>query len=570
VLWAVLCLVVLWIGAACVMILVGSIDASHGVGKVGQAEAHLSPGDIVSESPVGLLSEAHHDFSSASSLLHSPLLAPIDVLPVLGRQLRSVQDLSSAAAVVSQVGVSAVGQVRSVIDRPHKAGPDRVATLQRLAQLASRTHASLAKVDLGPSQALFSFLASKRNAFLEKLDHVQSELTNASSVTEALAGILKGPKTYLLLMANNAEMRAGSGMFLEVGILTASDGEMHLTNVEPSPAFNLEKGQVQVTGQLEANWGWLLPGVDWRNLGLTPQFDVNGPLAARMWQAATGQQVDGVLAVDVETLRQLLSVTGPVEVPQVGSIGEQNVVQFLTHDQYAGLSDSSTQAQAARQDELGSIAHSVLNVVQDQSLDLKALANAMTSATEGRHVLIWSSDPVAERAWRQGGVAGALSPSSMMVSVMNQGGNKLDQYLSVGATVSSAPVGREHDVELKVHLDNQTPPGQSQFVAGPYPGIGDRYGEYLGIVSLNLPAGARDIRIQGHPPLVAAGVEGPTWLVAFRVDVPQGASQDFSVSFVVPSDMAPVTVLPSARLSEISWTPQNSRAAKLPPFELRL
>ena len=49
-----------------------------------------------------------------------------------------------------------------------------------------------------------------------------------------MAGILQGPERYLVLMGNNAEMRAGSGMFLELGLLTTSDGELHLSDVMPT------------------------------------------------------------------------------------------------------------------------------------------------------------------------------------------------------------------------------------------------------------------------------------------------------------------------------------------------
>ena len=107
----------------------------------------------------------------------------------------------------------------------------------------------------------------------------------------------------------------------------------------PTAEIPAARGAVPVTGDLEANWGWLQPGVDWRNLGLTPQFDVNGPLAARMWQAVTGQRVDGVMAVDVATLQQFLQVTGPVTLPDGTSLNAGDVVQYLTHDQYAGLTD---------------------------------------------------------------------------------------------------------------------------------------------------------------------------------------------------------------------------------------
>ena len=132
-------------------------------------------------------------------------------------------------------------------------------------------------------------------------------------------------------------MRAGSGAFLEAGLLTTADGELHLTDVIPTASIPAPRGAVPVTGDLATNWGWLLPGVDWRNIGLTPQFDVNGPLAARMYQAVTGQRVDGVMAVDVETLQQLLQVTGPVVLPDGTTLNAFNVVEYLTHDQYAGL-----------------------------------------------------------------------------------------------------------------------------------------------------------------------------------------------------------------------------------------
>ncbi len=88
-----------------------------------------------------------------------------------------------------------------------------------------------------------------------------------------------------------------------------------LSGVQPTVDIPVPAGKVTPTGDLAARWGWLKPGQDWRNLGLTPQFDVNGPLAAQMWEAETGQHVDGVLAVDVEALHQLLEVTGPVTLP---------------------------------------------------------------------------------------------------------------------------------------------------------------------------------------------------------------------------------------------------------------
>jgi hypothetical protein len=139
ILWSVVGLVAIWLVASAVLLAFGLLDASHGASEVQRAEARLSASDLVSQDPLGPLRAGREDFNSSSSLLGSPLLDPFEVLPVLGRQLRSVRDLSTAAATVSRIGVSAIGEMRSVLDMPHTAGPQRVATVERLARLASTT-----------------------------------------------------------------------------------------------------------------------------------------------------------------------------------------------------------------------------------------------------------------------------------------------------------------------------------------------------------------------------------------------------------------------------------------------
>ena len=220
-----------------------------------------------------------------------------------------------------------------------------------------------------------------------------------------MADILQGPQTYLLLMANNAEMRAGSGDFEEVGALTTHNGHLVLSHINQTVNIPVAAGKVTATGDLEARWGWLKPGEDWRNLGFTPQFDVNAPLAAQMWQAETGQHVDGVIAVDIEALHQILLVTGPVTLHNGTVVSADNVVQLLSHDQYKGLVDLPTGAQAraegGREDQLGALAQAALAALESESLNLKSLANAMTTATQGRHLLMWSEQPGAQADWVQ-------------------------------------------------------------------------------------------------------------------------------------------------------------------------
>ena len=74
-----------------------------------------------------------------------------------------------------------------------------------------------------------------------------------------VARILEGPQTYLVLAANNAEMRAGSGAFLDAGVATTSSGSVTLGDLGPSGARTLPAGVVNPTGDLQLNWAGSCP-----------------------------------------------------------------------------------------------------------------------------------------------------------------------------------------------------------------------------------------------------------------------------------------------------------------------
>jgi hypothetical protein len=524
----------------------------NGLASLQQVKSKLTPGELTSASSVHLLDQAQAEFARAHSDLSSPLFDPITVIPVLGRQLRAVQALSTAAGTVSQVGSSFLSQVHDQLNQPHGAGPERVASLRQLAAISASAETKLAGIDTGPSQALVAPLASKHNEFVSQLDDARSRLTKAAAVSAVVATILQGPQAYVVLAANNAEMRAGSGAFLDVGMATTADGSVHLGDLSPSGERTLPDGAVNPTGDLLRNWGWLHPGRDMRNLGLTPQFDVTAPLAARMWTALTGQPVSGVLSLDVAGVRQLLQATGPV-VANGQTISADNVDQYLLHDQYNGLTDTATGA-AARQDALGALTSAVLRQLQGQSTNLRSLGSEVSAAVAGRHLMLWSSNPVAQRAWVVSGASGSLAPSSVDVSLINLGGNKLDQYVPIGVAVATAPSGSGTAITLTTTLANKTPPGESQFIAGPFPGVPVSYGGYSGLVAANLPAAASHITMTGAGPLAIKSAEGPTWLVAAPVVIPDGATSTVVVHFHMPGSHGSMTVVPSARIPAEQWT----------------
>ena len=524
----------------------------QGLARLEQVKANLTPGELTSPGSAHLLDGARAEFASATSDLSSPLFTPMTIVPVIGRQFRSVRALSAAAGTVSEVGASFLTQVHDVLDQPHSAGPDRVASLRELSTIAASAQRQLAAIDPGPSQALVAPLRSKHDEFVTQLDDARLRLTKAAGVSAAVATILQGPQTYVVLASNNAEMRSGSGAFLDVGVATTADGSVQLGDLSPSGDRTLPVGAVPVTGEFERNWGWLNPSLDMRNLGWTPQFDVTAPLAATMWTTLTGQPVDGVISVDVAGLRQLLEATGPVQADGQ-TVTADTVEPFLLHDQYEGLTDDATGG-TSRQDALGSLTSAILRQLQGQSLDIRALASAVSSAVAGRHLMVWSKNPVDQAAWVLSGVSGSLTPRSVGVSVINLGGNKLDQYLPVHVAVTTAAAGANTAVTLTTTMTNTTPSGQSQFIAGPFPGEPVSYGGYRGLISVNLPAPAARPTMSGAGPLAVQGPEGPTSVMAAPLTIPQGAASTVVVRFEMPGSHGSMTLVPSARIPAEQWT----------------
>ncbi len=554
--WLIASLIVAVVAVWALVVGVKTLSAYHhdrdGLAALEQINANLSPGQLTSSATERVLDRASAQFASAHADLSSPFFAPVTVIPVLGRQFRAVRALGTAAGTVSQVGSTFLSEATGLLNQPHAAGPERVASLRQLGTYSLAAERQLAAVDTGPSQALVAPLASKRNEFVTQLNSARLRLVKAAGVSAAVATILQGPQNYVVLASNNAEMRAGSGTYLEVGAATTSGGSVTLSGLSPSGDHSLPVGAVPVTGDLQRNWGWLHPSLDVRNLGLTPQFDVTAPLAARMWTASTGQQVDGVIALDVVGISQLLNATGPVE-SDGRTFTAGNVEQFLLHDQYAGLNGESATTNN-RQDDLGDLAGAVLNQLQGQSTDLKTLANAVSSAVAGRHLMLWSKNPTAQAAWVVSGVSGSLTDRSVDVSLINVGGNKLDQFISIHVAVSTKPVGSNTDVSLTAQLANTTPPGQSQYIAGPFPGVPVAYGGYYGLVAANLPAAASDISMVGGGPLAVKGGEGPTWVVGAPLTIPAGSDPTVVVRFQMPGHHGSMSVVPSARVPAEVWT----------------
>jgi hypothetical protein len=98
-------------------------------------------------------------------------------------------------------------------------------------------------------------------------------------------------------------------------------------------------------------------------------------------------------------------------------------------------------------------------------------------------------------------------------------------------------------------------------VVGPYPGSGLERGEYLGLVTLNLPASATDSRFDGVD-LAVAGADGENRTIAAWVHVPRGSTTHLVARFELPAAMA---ALGASSVGEIIGSLQLPSRTVCPP-----
>ena len=112
-------IVALWLLAAAVFLLRVWLDASSGREEANRARTEASPEELVAARPLGDLRRAEARMRAAHRELRNPVVSPLRVLPVVGRQVRALDGLTSAAELVSHVAADGVVDAQAALAFPH-------------------------------------------------------------------------------------------------------------------------------------------------------------------------------------------------------------------------------------------------------------------------------------------------------------------------------------------------------------------------------------------------------------------------------------------------------------------
>jgi hypothetical protein len=402
----------------------------------------------------------------AHELTDDPVWAVAGATPLLGRDLRAARETSAVLADVTQ----AARPLETALPKldPRRKGPgvavdvdalaDVAAAVPDLAVAVSDGSAKLASVD---PRKLRPQLADGVTAVRRSLDAARRPLTGAEPLARTLPAMLgaSGPRTWVVLLQQNAEARGTGGLVGAYAVLRSDRGKIGLAQARSRSA--LDRGpKVPDTGvpeELRELWGRDLR--EWAGLNLSPNFPWTGRLVADGWAADQRRgRLDYVAGVDAHAVAGLLAGTGPVRLRDGTIVSQENAVEFLSRGVYAKY-----EAPAAVDAVTTELVSRVFAKVSSGKLDLPALVRAMATPVQQRRLLVWSARPDEQEALERLPVGGALpsKPGAWAMAVVNNGGgNKLDAYLKVHTTYSPGVCAQGFRVgRISVDLKNTAPPG---------------------------------------------------------------------------------------------------------------
>lgn len=293
----------------------------------------------------------------------------------------------------------------------------------------------------------------------------RSYVLTASRLVQQLPDILgyDRPKTYMVLLQNNMELRPTGGFIGSFALLTFSKGELIDNTVyDVYTADGQLKGYITPPGPIEEHLGeasWTLRDANW-----DPAFPKTAERVEWFLDKSLDREVDGVIGVNLEVAKKYLEVLGPLKLPDFGdTIDSKNLyekVQFEVEDNFFPGSRKKAHYLSAL---MNAIISRAKNVSKAEAIKLIL---ATVDNLESRDIQISLHSEEARQAFKQEMWDGDIVQSdcgtncaSMLAGLVeaNLGVNKANYYISRQVQLDSQVGNSQVEVTLTLTLKNNAP-----------------------------------------------------------------------------------------------------------------
>jgi len=327
--------------------------------------------------------------------------------------------------------------------------------------------------------------ASSSPIFKSKFRQTEEALTSlaqlarsAQELTILTPDIVGGgkDKTYLVLLVNNAELRPGGGFIGNFAEISFKNNKLEKVEVEDIYTIDGQLREViaapaQLTQKLGVKQLYL------RDSNWSTDFRVNAQTARDLYKKETGKTVDGVIAIDLTLLENLLAKIGPITLADYNEeITSTNLLEKGQYYSEVGFFPGSTQ----KRDFFATLTANLLAKIFDSlssgnsqvgNAPWMALVGTMSQGLSEKHVMLALDGENLNSLVKSKGWDNPLPPETynpkdntgstrdfLAISEANIGANKVNRYIK--RTVAyDMTIGRDADLvgTLNITYKNESP-----------------------------------------------------------------------------------------------------------------
>lgn len=450
-----------------------------------------------------------------------PICPYLGWLPVYGAEVESWPALLEVAVELADAGdvllmsveprLESFGQGKLSFDQVIQLVRDIQPAVQQARAHLERAAQARARITRPLSPRVAGWLARA-----DKLLPLAMTAVDAAALAPAVLG-LDGQRTFLVLAQNSDELRPTGGFVSGVGRVVIEQGRIISQTFQDSYAvddyrFPYPDPPPELLMYMGAEI-WTLRDSNW-----SPDFPTSARQAVRLYQISRAEQIDGVIAVNLQAIPRLFEGLGPMTVAGFDQPVTAKNAMTLMRQQVLPPPEERVDGQwwSHRKDFTAVLADAVLARLQaglqaDQAL---GLARAIFEALERRDVLIYIESPQAQHLLARRKWDGALwhAPGDfLMVVDTNVGFNKvnpnIDEEIAYSVQLDRAGSGRARlTVTHTSRARPELPCNPAPRYDATYEGAMNRcYWDYLRVYA---PAGSQ---------LISATLQSPAPLVGNRL-----------------------------------------------------
>jgi len=446
---------------------------------VGTLQSQALEFDI--DSATATFAEVSEHTSSARALTDDFIWRTGELIPYAGGNLRAVREL---AAATDDIIVDVVGPligVASTLDPDALAPKDGAINLQPVmdampAISSANTAAQRASADVGAIEVdgTLSQVADAHAKIDGMLSQVAPLLDTLDSVLPlALTGLgTEGPRTYVLMFQNTAEVRPLGGAALTFALLSMDQGRIQLVGTESATFSGFpfpQQSMVPIPDGAEAVYPGGMYGTFIANATLRPSFTTAAEITQANWLHRFGYTVDGIISIDPRALSYVLRATDPIKLSNGEVLNSDSLVEILLNKTYLQFNTGKTLVDNASVDVIFDEAiSSTFSALTSGAVKVDLLVEAIMQSWNENRLLLWSAHEDEQAVLAELGLKGEIPVSDAeteRVGLYFQDGvgAKLNYYLRQKVALSQGTCrddGRQN-YRISADLSNVLDPAQA-------------------------------------------------------------------------------------------------------------